>query len=95
MAVPPITHGMNRGKFRDRKRAKRQPAHNKHCSSGRATMVSAQFQKSCATLREGDATVFRYRAENLRNRHGFMPEVPEGFVQNLTEPAHDVLFWKA
>ena len=46
-------------------------ANNKHCSSGHATMVSAQFQKSCATLCEGDATVFRYRAENLRNRHGF------------------------
>ena len=59
------------GKFRDRERAKRQPANNKHCSSGHATMMSAQFQKSCATLCEGDATVFIYRAENIRNRHGF------------------------
>ncbi len=66
------------GKFRDRERAKRQPANNKHCSSGHATMMSAQFQKSCATLCEGDATVFRYRAENLRNRHGFnCPKCPK------------------
>ena len=60
------------GKFRDRERAKRQPANNKHCSSGHATMVPATTaKKSCATLCEGDATVFIYRAENLRNRHGF------------------------
>ena len=33
------------GKFRDRERAKRQPANNRHCSSGRATMVPATTAK--------------------------------------------------